>query len=89
MIRKKVSAQVQLGLEGSTAQWTLHTLWYVDEAHVLAQIGQVAVHALADGARPRVQRVQLAQGRCNTHNTCCTEPCKLLLNLCRVIRAFY
>lgn len=78
MVGNEMAAKVQFGLEGSIAEWTFNTLRYVDEAHVLAQIGQVAVHALADGARPRVQRVQLAQGRCNTHNTCCTELCKLL-----------
>jgi len=42
----------------------------VDEAHVLPQVGQVTVHAVAHRTRAWVQRVQFTQVSCNTHTTC-------------------
>lgn len=66
----QMSFQVQLGLERLVTERATDTLRVVDEAHVLTQVGQVTVHAVAHRTGARVQRVQFTQVSCNTHTTC-------------------
>lgn len=56
----QVAFQVQLGLEWLVTEGACDTLRVVDQAHVLAQVRQVTVHAVADRTGARVQRVQFA-----------------------------
>lgn len=56
----EVSLQVELGLEWLVTEGACDTLRVVDQAHVLTQVRQVTVHAVADRTGARIQRVQFA-----------------------------
>jgi hypothetical protein len=61
----EVALEIELGLERLAAERTSHSLGVVDQANVLTEVRQVTVHAIADWAGARVQRVQFAMVRCN------------------------
>lgn len=56
----QVALQVELGLEWLVTEGACDTLRVVDQAHVLTQVRQVTVHAVADRTGAWVQRVQFA-----------------------------
>lgn len=56
----QVAFQVELSLEWLVTKGACDTLGVVDQAHVLTQVRQVTVHAVADRTGAWVQRVQFA-----------------------------
>lgn len=66
----QMALQIELGLEWLVTEGACDTLRVVDQAHVLTQVRQVTVYAVADRTGAWVQRVQFAWVSCNTHTTC-------------------
>lgn len=77
VLRERVAPQVQRRLEATAARGARHWLRLVDEAHVLAQVGRVAVppaahralHAAARAAGARARaRARRQPARCQQHH---------------------
>lgn len=71
VLRERVAPQVQRRLEAAAARGARHRLRLVDEPHVLAQVGRVAVPAPAHRAlhaRRARARARRAAARCQQHH---------------------
>lgn len=69
MLRQRVPAQVQRRLEAAAAGGARHRLRLVDQPHVLAQVGRVAVPPPAHPAlHPAADRAARRSARCQQHH---------------------